>query len=100
MELSIDEKMRLVKEMREQAAREEEQNLQSGYGYRRNYYDGRGYTEEERTPHGTFGLRMLLAFCLFGGFLFLQKQDMEIAGQNAQDIVTLISEDNLFTNLR
>lgn len=95
MELSIDEKMRLVREMREQAAREEEQNFLSGYGYQRISYDGRGYSEEERTPHGTFGLRMILAFCLFGAFLYLQKQDMTIAGKNAQDIVTLISEDSL-----
>lgn len=98
MELSIDEKMRLVREMREKAAREEEQNAPM---FQRTPYDtARGYSEDERALQGTLGLRIFLALCLFGGFLFLQKQDMAIADKNAQDIVELISvDDSLFPQL-
>lgn len=92
MELSIDEKMRLVREMREKLAREEAQNSQSGF---QRAYDQRGASEDEHAVRGTFGLRMFLALCLFGGFLFLQKQDMTVADKSAQDIVTLISENSL-----
>lgn len=92
MELSIDEKIRLVREMREKLAREESQNSQSGF---QRAYDKRGFSEDEHAVRGSFGLRMFLALCLFGGFLFLQRQDMTVADKNAQDIVTLISEDSL-----
>lgn len=94
MELSIDEKMRLVREMREKMAREEEENSQRGFSWT---YDG-GASEDERAARGTFGLRMILALCLFGGFLYMQKQDLTIADKNAQDIVALISEDSLPLN--
>ncbi|MCM1102901.1 MAG: hypothetical protein NC409_02245 [Clostridium sp.] len=91
MELSIDEKMRLVREMREKLAREEAENSQSSFQWA---YQS-SVSEDDRGTHGTFGLRMLLALFLFGGFLYMQKQDMTIADKNAQDIVTLISEDSL-----
>ena len=93
MELSIDEKMRLVREMREKLAREEAENSQSGF--QRVYDERSGISEDERGMRGTFGLRVFLALCLFGGFLYMQKQDMTIAGQSAQDIIAFISEDSL-----
>lgn len=96
MELSIDEKMQLVREMREKMAREEVENSQSGF--QRAYYDNSRGLENDHGVHGTFGLRMFLALCLFGGFLYMQKQDMTIADKSAQDIVTLISEESLPLN--
>ncbi len=92
MELSIDEKMRLVREMREKMARAESEDSQSGYQWA---YKRSGVSEDERGARGTFGLRLFLALCLFGGFLYMQKQDMKIADKNAQDIVVMISEDSL-----
>lgn len=91
MELSIDEKMRLVREMREKLAREEAENSQGSFQWA---YKS-SVSEDDRTARSTFGIRMLLALCLFGGFLYMQKQDMTIADKDAQDIVTLISEDSL-----
>ena len=93
MELSIDEKMRLVREMREKLAREEAENSRSGF--QRVYEERSGFSEDERGVRTTFGLRMFLALCLFGGFLYMQKQDMTIADQSAEDIIAFISEDSL-----
>lgn len=92
MELSIDEKMRLVREMREKLAREEAQNSQSGFQWA---YDRSGDAGEERGRSGTMGIRMLLALCLFGGFLYMQKQELTISDKDAQDIIMLISEDSM-----
>lgn len=95
MDLSIDEKMQLVRKMREEA--DYASNTQPFYGQSltRRSDLWRSSTDEKNESRSTLGLRVLLAGCMFGYFLFLHYEHATVADLDAEDIIQIISEDSL-----
>ncbi len=99
MDLSIDEKIRLVQKMRADA--DQMADRSNGLSFAREgslYARGQAQDAGGDSP-GTLGLRILLSVCIFGGFLFLQDRQMSVAGRDVQELVQWISEDGFTIRL-
>lgn len=93
MELTIEERLRLLQKMREDTGRNQDalQLRTQIIGHPKHGYD-KSENETDMTGYFSFKVRFSCSILLFAGYLLLQYSGQSIGGISATDMVDMISE--------